>query len=115
MSGKSENPPRRNDPGNISQKKTRAGTVCADTGYCSLPLFADGFDESAEILSCPHHRYGIQGIGFLLGPGDHLVDVLILDYIELVGQAHFFVGFLERTVKIVRKKKKKVQPFQIFA
>ena len=46
--------------------------------------FADGFDEPAEILSGPDHGDGVEGIGFLFGPGDHLVNVFVPDHVETV-------------------------------
>ena len=58
-------------------------------------LFPNGLDQSPEILPCPDHGDGIQGIGLLFGPGDHLVDVLVPDHIELVGQTHFLVCLLD--------------------
>ena len=60
-----------------------------------LLLFPYGFDEPSEILPGPDHRHGVQGVRFLFGPGDHLVDVLVLDHIELVGKTHLFVGLLD--------------------
>ena len=59
-----------------------------------MPLLANRFDETAEILLPPNHGNGVQRIGFLSCPGDHLRNVLILDHIETVGQTHFFVSFL---------------------
>ena len=58
-------------------------------------LLPDGADQCAEVLRTPDHRHGIQGIGFLSGPGDHLIDVLVLNHIKPIGQAHLGVGFFD--------------------
>ena len=58
-------------------------------------LFANIFNQSSEILPCPDNRYRMQKVSFLRIPGDHLVNVFIFNHIELVGQTHFGVGFLD--------------------
>ena len=64
-------------------------------------LLPDTLDNSSEIIPCPDNGDGVQRIGFLGGPGDHLVDVFVLNHIELAGQAHLFVGFFDPADEVV--------------
>ena len=60
-----------------------------------MPLRTKGIDQTAEIVIAPDDRHRVEGMGFLFGPSDHLVNVFFLHHFKFAGQAHFGIGFLD--------------------